>query len=498
MGEIKLKGKKVAKLAAGAVPGGERSKKKDDQAAPQRGARWMELRYLHADGTGVPNACYVVKSQQTGNVLSQGTLDGNGFRRIDGLPFNEVAVTYWFHDDPTALVIKRKPKPNTHPQPSLVRQVVETQLHALAKDATEAWDWTWGVLKGGFNKDASISQIIADTVISLIPIVDQVADVRDLVAAIFDLMHFYGRKDWQRRDEDEFWLWVGVALTLIGCIPELGSAIKGVCRVLLRSFRDGIAKVNLRQVLNQLLSVLNYFGKGNGYRWLRGLLGQMEKHAQWILQKLRAVLGAIESALRMLPDLVRATRQYFLSLLSTLKSRMDAMVRRVIDWFEDKLRRVMGQPPLQRRGTTNAPNTAQQQAQRPPGWFGATRKRYDELSKDPAHNGKISPKSRNEARVGMKLEQDGKLPGPIKRDPSGGAEFIDAKGAKWDVKSFDSRWPPRKGGFSLTRDVQKIEQELLGGENVILDTQNLTAQHKAQLQQAIQSKSWGSRIQWFP
>ncbi|MCP3141609.1 hypothetical protein [Pyxidicoccus xibeiensis] len=498
MSAIKIKGAKVAKLAAGAVPGSERPENKDDKADQQSGTRWMELRYLHADGTGVPNACYVVKSQQTGSVLSQGTLDGNGFRRIDGLPFSEVAVTYWFHDDPTALTIKRKPKPNTNPQPFLVRQVVEAQLHSLAKQATEAWDWTWGVLQGGFNKDASVSQIIADTVISLIPVVDQVADVRDLVAALFDLKHFYARVSWQRLPDEEFWLWMGVVLTLVGCIPELGSAIKGVFRVLLRAFRDASAKVNPRQVLDQLLSVLNYFGKGNGYRWLRALLGQLEQHARWALQKLRGVLGAIESALRKLPDLVRATRQYFLSLLNTLKSRADAMVQRVIAWFKDKLQRVMGQPPVQRKGTTNAPNTTQQQAQRPPGWFGATRKRYDELSQDPAHNGKISPKSRNEARVGMKLEQDGKLAGPIKRDPSGGAEFIDAKGTKWDVKSFDSRWPERKGGFSLTRDVQKIEQELLSGENVILDTQNLTLQHKSQLQQAIQSKGWGGRIQWFP
>lgn len=39
----------------------------------------------------------------------------------------------------------------------------------------------------------------------------------------------------------------------------------------------------------------------------------------------------------------------------------------------------------------------------------------------------------------------------IVRDPKGNAEFIEngGKGQKWDVKSFNSKYPVKSGGFTL-------------------------------------------------
>ncbi len=37
---------------------------------------------------------------------------------------------------------------------------------------------------------------------------------------------------------------------------------------------------------------------------------------------------------------------------------------------------------------------------------------------------------------------------PIVRDPSGKA-FFDANGQAWDVKSFNSNFKPKKGGYTL-------------------------------------------------
>lgn len=129
----------------------------------------------------------------------------------------------------------------------------------------------------------------------------------------------------------------------------------------------------------------------------------------------------------------------------------------------------------------------------------ATRaERLDELAQDPAHGGKITPKTRHEAEVGLELEGSGKLPGPIQRDPSGAAEFIDANGEAWDMKSFNSNFPPKKGGFDLNRDVGKIASELDKGENVILDTTNLSAEHAQQLRDAVAANGWTDRILWYP
>jgi hypothetical protein len=127
------------------------------------------------------------------------------------------------------------------------------------------------------------------------------------------------------------------------------------------------------------------------------------------------------------------------------------------------------------------------------------RRRIEELAQDPAHDGKISPKSTREAEVGIALEQQGKLKKPIRRDPrSDGGDFVDADGKVWDVKAFDSRWPPRKGGFKLDRDIRKIGEVLKQGEYIILDTQNLTPDHIEKLHEAIEANGWSDKILWYP
>ncbi|QRN97205.1 LysM peptidoglycan-binding domain-containing protein [Archangium violaceum] len=137
--------------------------------------------------------------------------------------------------------------------------------------------------------------------------------------------------------------------------------------------------------------------------------------------------------------------------------------------------------------------------QEPESTLAQLRARFTELARDPAHNGKISSKTINEAKVGLKLEKSGKLKGPITRDPNpAGAEFIDADGIKWDVKSFRSDFPPKKGGFKLERDLEKIKSELAEGENVIIDTQKMSPQHVADLKKALSEASLLDRILWYP
>jgi len=86
----------------------------------------------------------------------------------------------------------------------------------------------------------------------------------------------------------------------------------------------------------------------------------------------------------------------------------------------------------------------------------------------------------------------GQLAGPIIRDPSGNAEFIDRKGKLWDVKQFHSE----KGRFNLEDAVSNIRRELLAGENVILDTKFLDPNDAAALRSVIEAKGWQSRVLW--
>lgn len=124
--------------------------------------------------------------------------------------------------------------------------------------------------------------------------------------------------------------------------------------------------------------------------------------------------------------------------------------------------------------------------------------RVAQLAKDPAIGGKVTAKTTREAEAALGLEQAGELRTPVKRDPTGGADFIDGAGQAWDVKAFNSKFPPRSGGFELSDALTKIKKALDGGEDVILETKDLSSVHLADLKRAVDAQGWSSRIRWWP
>lgn len=81
--------------------------------------------------------------------------------------------------------------------------------------------WFWEAVEGDFNENRSTSQILVDAGISMIPLVDQVCDLRDLIANCRKLS----------RDQKDVWNWVALVLTLIGLFPALGSLVKGILKI---------------------------------------------------------------------------------------------------------------------------------------------------------------------------------------------------------------------------------------------------------------------------
>ncbi len=106
-----------------------------------------------------------------------------------------------------------------------------------SKVIADQGSWLWGMLKGDFNKDPSMSQIIVGGLISLIPVADQVCDVRDVIANLITL------SDEKDRTKDNY---MALALTSVGIIPEIGSAIKTVVK---SSRAKDVSKVKLFKVM---------------------------------------------------------------------------------------------------------------------------------------------------------------------------------------------------------------------------------------------------------
>ncbi|MCK5799004.1 MAG: hypothetical protein KAI47_17550 [Deltaproteobacteria bacterium] len=123
-------------------------------------------------------------------------------------------------------------------------------------------------------------------------------------------------------------------------------------------------------------------------------------------------------------------------------------------------------------------------------------RRVVQLAVDPAH-GRMTPNSKREGIIGVTLEARGRLPGPIVREPTGKSEFVDATGTMWDVKGFNSHFPGKQGGFILERAAAKILGQFRGGENVILDTKNLSSHDEKLLRREVVRRGWSKRVIWF-
>jgi hypothetical protein len=90
----------------------------------------------------------------------------------------------------------------------------------------EAGEWVLGAIGGEFIDEPTFGQIGADFVLSVIPVVDQVADARDLAAHVYRLGIRGEHTRWDR--------WVALVFSLIGLVPEVGSVIKSLSRAALR------------------------------------------------------------------------------------------------------------------------------------------------------------------------------------------------------------------------------------------------------------------------
>ena len=96
------------------------------------------------------------------------------------------------------------------------------ELHGRKKpDDVGLGEWIWGAIQGDFNAERSTGQIGFDMVVSLIPVVDTLCDVRDLCANIRQY-----RKDPTNKTTLFF-----IATTVVGFIPELGTVVKSVLRL---------------------------------------------------------------------------------------------------------------------------------------------------------------------------------------------------------------------------------------------------------------------------
>jgi len=188
----------------------------------------------------------------------------------------------------------------------------EAELKAALQWATDQppppdksiWVWSWEAIQGDFNDNRSTGQIAFDAGISMIPLVDQVCDVRDIVANCSAIAQ-------SKEEEDNTWKWVSLCLTLIGLFPVLGSLVKGVLKIFFVFIRrHGMDKV-IKAVDDAMTWVIIYLRRRDVQKYLRA--HKIDDVFQWLANKIREVKGQIsassllanfDKAIRLLKDLL--------------------------------------------------------------------------------------------------------------------------------------------------------------------------------------------------
>jgi len=438
---------------------GERARSSSAQC-PLEEKNWIALEYLYCDGKGVADAHYSVINSETGNVVAEGTLDTKGRARCI-LPVSVNNVSYNFHEDPPTIEYLIQPVPN----PELAK-VRKGWFDGMLDGIAEVGTWIWGTVQGDFNENQTVGQIATNAVITMIPIVDQVGDVRDIVANVKLLI-------WDKRYGDK-WVWIALVLTLIGLIPVLGSAAKGVLKAVANGLKKG-GTVPLKW----LMEILNKFHKGNAVKWLRKLAAELPEHAVQVKKMFHDILMNLRDKMGRLADrlpgsLGKQAKETVESIDEVAKiadNKIDEAVKELQDGLNKSLDDGVD---FERKGATKSNNTRQQtdagapdfdpQSRKvPPGHTEPTgplggkptgkRTKISDMDDEATSRSlKAENKSADKlADAGYKVEQNPKVPG------SGNPDY------RIEGKIFDCKAPtsprPRNAASEMEKAVRKNQAD---------------------------------------
>lgn len=160
--------------------------------------------------------------------------------------------------------------------------------------ALESGQWMWGMTQGAFNQKATLSQIVVDAVIGMIPLVGDVTAVRDIIAVTIRMVD-------DPKSREDVWEWVLLVVLVIALIPVIGGVVKGVGRLIIKFAKESgkitqaAAKTaHMAKSAREVVSFLNRFGHGNAEKWLLKL--KFAEHQAQVLTHFRSTMDNMVGA----------------------------------------------------------------------------------------------------------------------------------------------------------------------------------------------------------
>ena len=167
-----------------------------------------------------------------------------------------------------------------------IRTALEWETDSKQPAEKSTWEWLWEAIQGDFCEDRSTGQIAFDAGISMIPVIDQICDVRDIIANCKSI----ARSD---ENEDNTWKYVALALTLIGLFPSLGSLVKGVLKIFFTFVRRYGLNHVIKAVDEAMTWVITLLRKRDVQKYLRQR--KVDEVFKWLADAIRKVRGKISA-----------------------------------------------------------------------------------------------------------------------------------------------------------------------------------------------------------
>ncbi|MEU5367368.1 hypothetical protein ABZ354_28520, partial [Streptomyces sp. NPDC005925] len=139
---------------------------------------------------------------------------------------------------------------------------------------------------------------------------------------------------------------------------------------------------------------------------------------------------------------------------------------------------------------------------------------FDHLQRDPDKNGGISEPSKDEARVGLDLREQGRLPADIQRPAvrDNGEFYSPSADRYYDIKGVHSDWPPFnnvrdksqpfRGAYDPANNERwagKLRDQIAGkGRIVILDVRNANQAAIDDIKSIVEKNGWEKDVIWYP
>lgn len=182
--------------------------------------------------------------------------------------------------------------------------------------ATEVGGWLWGTVQGAWNEKQTVSQIITDAVIGMIPLVGQATAARDIIAVGSGLADSPEKRE-------SVWQWVLFVVLLLSLIPVLGGVLKGVGRLTVRAAREAAENApKLAALADDIVALLNRLGTKDAVKFLKAL--DFAKYESQLIERCRSLCDVV----------ILSINRYILRFQKVLPQSFVARMRAVAHGFE--------------------------------------------------------------------------------------------------------------------------------------------------------------------